>query len=481
MSFVSPLFLWYFLPAVLTAVLVAPRSWRNGIVAAASLVFYTVGAGPATLLLLACMVVNYMVGPAVAPQAVQPDGGEPEPKRRRRMLIGVIVFDVAVLVIWKYAGFASVQAARLASLTGFDLPTISLALPIGISFYTFHHISYVVDIYRGERQALRKKTPFVAYIAMFPQLVAGPIVRYREIADQLTQPRGHRLDDIAAGFPRFALGLTKKVVIADALAPMVDACFATPADQMTTANAWLGAIGYTLQLYFDFSGYSDMAIGLGRMLGFTLPENFARPYSSASITEFWRRWHMSLSRWFRDYVYIPLGGNRHGGASTYRNLWIVFALVGLWHGANWTFLVWGLYHGTALVIERLAIERRRGWAVAAAGPARRALTLLIVVFGWVLFRSPDLSTALIFLQHMVIPDLAGLTDVVEASLTHQRLVILLLAAVVFVLPAQPITESVRWSWSATAPIRVGVRTAGLLYAALLVTTGTFSPFLYYRF
>ncbi|MGH3429391.1 MAG: MBOAT family O-acyltransferase, partial [Mycobacteriales bacterium] len=267
MSFASSMFLWYFMPAVLAAVLIAPRSWRNGIVATSGLVFYAVGAGSTTLLLLACMVVNYVMGPAV-----EPDDGELDPTRRRRMLIGVICFDVAVLIVWKYAGFASVQAAGLASLTGLDLPTVSLTLPIGISFYTFHHISYVVDIYRGDRRALRTKVPFVAYIAMFPQLVAGPIVRYREIADQLPQSRGHRLDDIATGFPRFALGLTKKVVIADSLAPMVDACFVTPADQMTTANAWLGAIGYTLQLYFDFSGYSDMAIGLGRMLGFALPE-----------------------------------------------------------------------------------------------------------------------------------------------------------------------------------------------------------------
>ncbi|MEO7193321.1 MAG: MBOAT family protein [Pseudonocardiaceae bacterium] len=475
MSFASPMFLWYFMPAVLAAVLIAPRRWRNAVVAVAGLVFYAVGAGPTTLLLLGCMVVNYVAGPAV-----EPDDWELDPRLRRRVLIGVVGFDVAVLLVWKYAGFASAQAAGLASLTGLDLPTVSLALPIGISFYTFHHISYVVDIYRGERRALRDKAAFVAYIAMFPQLIAGPIVRYREIADQLTQLRRHRLDDIATGFPRFALGLTKKVVIADSLAPMVDACFATPADQMTTATAWLGAIGYTLQLYFDFSGYSDMAIGLGRMLGFTLPENFARPYSSASITEFWRRWHMSLSRWFRDYVYIPLGGNRHGGASTYRNLWIVFALVGLWHGANWTFLLWGLYHGTVLVVER-----RSGWAVAAAEPgrrlARRALTLLIVVVGWVLFRSPNVSTALVFLRHMVVPDFAGVTDVVDASLTHQRLVTLLLAALVFLLPAEriPGRESVRTR--PTAALRAGALTAGLLYSTLLVTTGTFSPFLYYRF
>src|SRR6476646_2493458 len=475
MSFASPLFLWYFLPAVLAAVVVAPRHWRNGIVAIASLAFYAVGAGPTTLLLLACMVVNYVLGPAL-----EPDDWDLESKRRRQLLVGVIAFDVAVLAIWKYAGFASAQAAGLASFTGLDVPTVSLALPIGISFYTFHHISYVVDIYRGERPALRNMASFVAYIALFPQLIAGPIVRYREIADQLTQPRSHRLDDIAAGFPRFALGLIKKVVIADSLAPVVDACFATPADQLTTATVWLGAIAYTLQLYFDFSGYSDMAIGLGRMLGFKLPENFARPYSSASVTEFWRRWHMSLSRWFRDYVYIPLGGNRSGVGTTYRNLWIVFALVGLWHGANWTFLFWGLYHGTVLVIER-----RRGWGVAVTEPqrrlARRALTLLIVVVGWVLFRSPDLGTALVLWQHMVIPDLGGLTDAVSVSLTHQRLVILLLAGVVFLLPTRPITgrylESMRSRPAAV--LRIGVMTAGLLYPALLIATGTFSPFLYY--
>ena len=465
------------MPAVLAALLIAPRSWRNGIVATASLVFYAVGAGPTTLLLIGCMVVNYLFGPAL-----EPDEWDLEPRRRRRLLIGVVSFNVGVLFVWKYAGFASEQAATLASLTGLDLPIVELVLPIGISFYTFHHISYVVDIYRGERPAQRNPVAFATYISMFPQLVAGPIVRYREIADQLPQIRHHRLDDIAAGFPRFALGLTKKVVIADSLAPVVDACFATPADQMTTTIAWLGAIGYTLQLYFDFSGYSDMAIGLARMLGFKIPENFARPYSSATITEFWRRWHMSLSRWFRDYVYIPLGGNREGVGRTYRNLWLVFALVGLWHGAAWTFLIWGLYHGTVLVLER-RFGRRVVAPNSGRRPARRALTLLIVVFGWVIFRSPDLGTALVIMQHMVIPDFGGLTDVVDAALTNQRLVILLLAALVFLLPPYPVTgpylESVR-SKPATA-LRVGVMTVGLFYAALLVATGTFSPFLYYQF
>ncbi|MDT8911000.1 MBOAT family protein [Amycolatopsis sp. PS_44_ISF1] len=477
MSFVSPLFLWYFLPTVLVAVLVCPRSWRNGIVAVASLLFYTIGAGPYLFLLLLCMAANFLAGPALEPSPWDLRG-----KRRRRILIGVVTLDVLVLVVWKYAGFATQQIAAVSHWFGGDLGVAGIVVPIGISFYTFHHISYVVDIYRGERRALRNPVAFAAYIAMFPQLVAGPIVRYREIADQLPQQRSHRIDDIAAGFPRFALGLCKKSIVADSLSPMVEACFSTPPDQMTFATAWLGAIGYTLQLFFDFSGYSDMAIGLGRMLGFRLPENFARPYSSVTITEFWRRWHMSLSRWFRDYVYIPLGGNRSGAGRTYRNLCIVFVLTGFWHGAQWTFLIWGCYHGALLVIER-----RFDLAETPAGPAgriaRRAVTLLLVVFGWVFFRSADLGHALAMIGHMLLPDFGGLGDVVASALTNQRLVILLAALAVFVLPAHPVTgpllESSRSRGAAV--LRVGVMTVGLVYAAILVATGTFSPFLYYQF
>ncbi|WP_216213948.1 MBOAT family O-acyltransferase [Amycolatopsis aidingensis] len=478
MSFVSPLFLWYFMPAVLLAVLVCPRTWRNGIVAVGSLLFYATGAGAFTLLLLTCMVVNFLAGPAL-----EPDEWGMRPARRRRWtLVGVVAFDLSILVIWKYAGFATEQIAAFTQLLGGDFPVVELALPIGISFFTFHHISYVVDIYRGERRALRNPVAFGTYIAMFPQLAAGPIVRYREIADQLPQLRSHRLDDIAAGFPRFALGLCKKAIIADSLAPMVDACFATPSEEMTFSIAWLGAVAYTLQLFFDFSGYSDMAVGLGRMLGFRLPENFARPYASVTITEFWRRWHMSLSRWFRDYVYIPLGGNRGGARKTYRNLCIVFVLTGFWHGAAWTFLVWGAYHGALLIIERAF-----GWdrTPSATGPriARRLLTLVLVIFGWVFFKSADLGSALTMLGHMFLPDFEGLTDLVDASLTNQRLVILLAALTMFALPAHPVTgpllESSR-SRPATA-LRVTVMTVGLAYAAILVATGTFSPFLYYQF
>ncbi|HVV24933.1 MAG TPA: MBOAT family protein [Pseudonocardiaceae bacterium] len=477
MSFATPLFLWYFLPAVLIAVLVAPRRWRNGVIAVASLVFYTVGAGATTLLLLSLIVVNFAAGPWL-----EPDSWDLAGQRRKWLLVGVIGVDLAALFVWKYAGFVTEQLNGLAHLFGGDFPVVHLILPIGISFYTFHHISYVVDIYRGERKAQRNPVSFVTYIAMFPQLIAGPIVRYREIASQLPQIRTHRLDDVASGFPRFALGLTKKVVIADSLSPMVDACFSTSNQNMTFGIAWLGAVGYTVQLFFDFSGYSDMAIGLGRMLGFRLPENFARPYSSVTVTEFWRRWHMSLSRWFRDYVYIPLGGNRAGPARTYRNLVVVFVLVGFWHGANWTFLVWGLYHGALLVIERgfgVGGSPAHPWARI----GRRALTLLLVVIGWVFFRATTMAQALTMLGHMVVPDTRGLSDVVNAALTNQRLVILLVALLVVFLPTYPVTGQILES-SRTRPataLRIGVMTAGLAYAAILIASGTFSPFLYYQF
>jgi alginate O-acetyltransferase complex protein AlgI len=478
MSFASPVFLWYFMPATLLAYWVLPRTWRNGIVAVASLLFYTWGAGPYTLLLLSAIAVNYAAG-----LAIDAERHADRPRLRRTVLCSAVVWDLGILAIWKYAGFASQQVKALSEAVGLGAtPIVQLALPIGISFFTFHHISYVVDVYRHSRRAQKSPVQFVTYIAMFPQLIAGPIVRYHEISAQLADTRRHRADDFALGFPRFAWGLTKKVVIADSIAPIVSAVFGTSGGEMTTTTAWLGALAYTVQLYFDFSGYSDMAIGLGLMLGFRLPENFDRPYSATSITDFWRRWHMSLSRWFRDYVYIPLGGNRRGSARTYRNLVLIFVATGFWHGANWTFLVWGLYHGALMLIERAS----RTGVVTTTGPvlvARRALTFLLVVVGWVLFRAQSLGQAGTMLHSMFVPSGFGVSDAVAASLTHERVLLLALALLVVLLPGSFVLGRVLDSGRGRPAVltRFAVMAVAAPCAAVIAAAGTFSPFLYYQF
>jgi len=477
-SFASPVFLWYFMPAVLVALWIAPRRARNLVVSIASLLFYAWGAGEFVLMLLACVAVNYTAGRLIG------EPGEANPQRRRQLILAAaIVFDLSVLVVWKYGSFGLNQIADVANAFGADLGAVAaIALPIGISFFTFHNISYVVDVYRGVRAPQKQPLQFLTYIVMFPQLVAGPIVRYHEIADQLPADRPRdRVQDFADGFPRFALGLFKKVVIADSIAPIADSAFALPGGELTTTAAWVGALAFTLQIYFDFSGYSDMAIGLGKMIGFRLPENFNRPYSSVSITDFWRRWHMSLSRWFRDYLYIPLGGNRGTAAQTYLNLITVFLLVGLWHGASWTFIVWGAYHGTLLVIERAT-----GWRNIPDDrmqPLRRAVAFLLVVIGWVPFRSADLSQAGDFLKAMFSFDFGPMPDEIALAATNQATVMMILAALVVLVPRDWVTG--RWLDEARSRLATGMRFAvsgvAAPYAALLVAAGTFSPFLYYQF
>jgi alginate O-acetyltransferase complex protein AlgI len=343
-------------------------------------------------------------------------------------------------------------------------------------------MSYVIDVYRRDRRAQRHPLTFVTYIGMFPQLVAGPIVRYHEIADQFDEVRTNRLDDFTAGFPRFVLGLAKKVVVADTVAPVASTCFAAHGSQLTTTTAWLGALAYTLQIFFDFSGYSDMALGLGRMFGFRLPENFNRPYSSVTITEFWRRWHMSLSRWFRDYVYIPLGGNRRGRARTYRNLVTIFVLCGFWHGAAWTFVVWGLFHGLVLVIERITGFSGDPTRLPLLA-LRRAVTMLLVVVSWVFFNSASLPKAFRTIGAMFSPQGTALPAAVHATLNHQRTLVLCLAVTVVLLP-RSVTVGRLLEYGNGRLAAVGrfatVALAGP-YAAILVAAGTFSPFIYYQF
>jgi alginate O-acetyltransferase complex protein AlgI len=475
MSFATPTFLWFFMPLTLAVYWVLPRGARNGVLAVASLVFYTWGGHAFVFLLLGCVAVNFATGIAL-------DSSTPFLQRHRRTaLVIAIVVDVGALAVWKYADFASRQINSLVhAFGGHGSHVLHFVLPIGISFFTFHHLSYVVDVYRGTRKPLRNPLTFMTYILMFPQLIAGPIVRFHEIADQLDKPSHDRVGDFAAGFPRFALGLSKKVLVADSVAPVVNSVFALHTSQLTTESAWLGALAYTVQLYFDFSGYSDMAIGLGRMFGFQLPENFNRPYSASSITDFWRRWHMSLSRWFRDYLYIPLGGNRGGKWKTYRNLYIVFALTGFWHGANWTFLVWGLYHGTLLVIERVT-----GWGADETRlmPLKRAITAFLVVIGWVVFRSDSLTRAGHILGAMFVPTGHGLPATVSTALTHRTLLIFLVALLVFLIPRNFVMG--RFVEFGTGRAAIATKFAYVIVlapiAAALVAVGTFSPFLYYQF
>jgi len=479
-SFAAPVFIWYFLPAVLMLHWVLPHQARNGVLAVSSLAFYALGGKQFVFLLLGVMVVNYGAGLLIGRLKENPRSLGRWPADTA-VMVGAVVADLGVLALWKYAGFASHIVDSLSRNLGLgDTRVVSLALPIGISFFTFHHLSYVIDVHRASRPPMRNPLTFMTYIAMFPQLIAGPIVRYHEIADQLQQQKHDKVADFINGFPRFAWGLFKKVAIADSIARVADAAFAV--DHPSTTTAWIGALAYTAQIYFDFSGYSDMAIGLGAMFGLRLPENFNRPYSAVSITDFWRRWHMSLSRWFRDYLYVPLGGNRHGTVATYRNLGIVFLTTGLWHGAAWTFVLWGIYHGAWLTLERATgIARAEGFVW-----LRRGLTLLIVIFGWVLFRAKTLTEAGHMITAMVRPTGSWHLDPdVAMLLTPHRLVLLVILLLTALLPATWATGQVIDGLQRTSPrVRLAVRgTAYALapYAAIVAVAGTFSPFLYFQF
>jgi len=391
--FSTPTFLFLFLPLVLALHFALPRRWRNGLLFAASLLFYAWGEQEVALVMLASIAGNYGFGRWVHAALEAGRGGA-----ARAAVALAVTFNLGLLVVFKYAGFLVANAnALLGGGAAGPLPDPGIELPIGISFFTFQALSYVVDVYRRDAPLQRNPVDFGLYIALFPQLIAGPIVRYRDIARQLAS-RVVDLAGFAGGVRRFVVGLAKKVLIADTVGKAADRIFdGVPGDELTTALAWLAVACYTLQIYFDFSAYSDMAIGLGRMFGLRFRENFDYPYVARSVTEFWRRWHVSLSTWFRDYLYVPLGGNRRGALRTYRNLLIVFVLCGLWHGASWTFLAWGAYHGAFLILERVGARRA---LERAPSPLRRVYLLLVVMVGWVFFRAETFGQAGAFLRAM---------------------------------------------------------------------------------
>jgi len=482
MVFSSITFLFFFLPALL-ALYFCSGKYRNSLLLLASLVFYAWGEGIYLLVMLVSIALNYTFGQLMYSKD---QGKTPS----RFILIVAICFNFLLLGFFKYANFITDNINAI--LAPLNMPSIDLNpvhLPIGISFFTFQAVSYLVDIYRKTVTPQKNLVNLGLYIALFPQLIAGPIVRYHNIASALVK-RKVSIDDFTWGVQRFLFGLSKKVLLANPLGLTADKIFALSFTDLSTPLTWLGAVCYTLQIYYDFSGYSDMAIGLGRMFGFHFLENFNYPYISKSIREFWQRWHISLSSWFRDYLYIPLGGNRRSPLRTHFNLLIVFLLCGFWHGAGWTFICWGLYHGLFLVLERTQIGdiMQRLWP-----PFRHLQTLLIVIIGWVLFRSDNIGNAITYLGIMF-----GLGDSSHLPLlslyVDKKTIFELTAAFIFSAPIMPALVKLR---RRIITPDLGIQTvyfefiygvsrlvvlATITYFSIIsLAAGVYNPFIYFRF
>jgi alginate O-acetyltransferase complex protein AlgI len=478
--FSSIIFIFYFLPVFLIGYYVS--GWRAGALLAGSAAFYVWGEGGFVFLLLGLIGLNYAGSRWLDATAAR--------RTRLAILAVLITADFLVLGFFKYSEFLAHNLNLLLRVKA--LPEVHQALPLGISFFTFQLVSYVVDVHRGAVKVERDVTRFAAYILMFPHLIAGPIVRYADIRDEMHAER-RKTAHVGLGFQYFIVGLCQKVLIANTVAPLADHAFAANLPGLDATTAWLGIWAYTLQIYFDFCGYSNMAIGLAFLLGFTFPKNFDYPYIAQSITDFWRRWHMSLSSWFRDYVYIPLGGNRGGLWRTVRNLLIVFFLTGLWHGAAWRFIVWGLYHGAFLMLERFGLGRL---LERAPRPLRHLYAVAVVMVGWVFFRADDLPQGLHYLGQMVRPGGFGAPDPALAVLLNAQSIGALILGSFFAAPLLPALMA--WLRTPRAepprpdlPARLETRSIhalpipmlvlGFVLSVAILVGSTLNPFLYFRF
>ena len=464
MRFSSLPFLFGFLPLTLALYFAAPPRWRNLVLLLTSLVFYGWGEPVYLGIMVLSILIDYTHGLLV-------ERYRSRDKLARWFVAESVLLNLGLLGFFKYWDFF---AANLSLIPGVSIPTLGLPLPIGISFFTFQTMSYTVDVYRRDAPAQRDIVAFGAYVTMFPQLVAGPIVRYREVAAELKE-RVNTTADFAAGAGRFTVGLAKKVLLANSIGALWDAELAAQSAGMLTAlGGWLGIAAYGFQIYFDFSGYSDMAIGMGRMLGFHFPENFARPYTAASVTEFWRRWHISLTTWFREYLYIPLGGSRRGTARTVRNIFIVWLCTGFWHGASWNFILWGLHFFLWLMLEKYLLkdflQRLPRWL-------RHAYTLLVVFAGWGIFAMEDLSVCGGYFR--VCFGGGALWSAVDGYYLRTYAVLLVLLTV-----GSANTVKVVWerlperAREALAPV---LMLAGLVLCTAYLVDGSYNPFLYFRF
>ncbi|HRP85240.1 MAG TPA: MBOAT family protein [Saprospiraceae bacterium] len=473
MVFSSIVFVLYFLPVFLVLYFIIDRRYKNVLILVSSILFYAWGAPKFIFVILGTTLLDFILVHYM-------DRMDTDWKRKVMLSISIVV-NLGLLVYFKYSNFFIENINLFLSGLGFnEVAWTKLVLPIGISFYTFETITYVVDVYRRIHRPLTNFWDYQLYIILFPKLIAGPIVRYHEIADQITdRSANENNENRLTGFYRFVIGLSKKVLIANQMGAQADMIFSQDYHQLSMMHAWVGILAYTFQIYFDFSGYSDMAIGIGRMMGFRLPENFNSPYTSGSITEFWRRWHITLGKWMRNYLYIPLGGNRISSGRTYMNLWLVFVASGLWHGASWNFVIWGAYHGCFLVLERtflLRLYNRIGRVVPIV------LTFFVVVIGWVFFRVEHFNDALTYISRLF----AGGME--QFSLPNGRFIAIFLIAVFFAFFAvaqrtyafqQKVFEqnySLRGHLLMTPVILI------LFVLSLAsITSFGFNPFIYFRF
>ena len=461
MIFSSLPFLFFYLVAVLAVYKLSPLKLRNLILLVVSLFFYGWGEPVYILIMLLSIVVDYVHGMLV-------ERWREDDRKARRAVASSVFFNLAILVFFKYWDFI---AGNLNALTGLQLPVLGLPLPIGISFYTFQTMSYTIDVYRQDAPVQKNPIAFGAYVTLFPQLIAGPIVRYKSVADQLEERR-EDLDKFVSGVRRFTVGAAKKVLLANAIGQLWDQSLAS--QNLTAVGAWLGLAAYAFQIYFDFSGYSDMAIGLGRMFGFEFLENFNYPYISRSVVEFWKRWHISLTTWFREYVYFPLGGNRVPKWKWIRNILIVWTLTGIWHGAGWNFLLWGLYYGAWMLAERLFLGK---WLEKLPGAVRHIYTMFIVLIGWALFAVEDMGRLGAYFSSLF--GGGGWFSAVDGY----RLRTYLPTLVILIVGSTPLMGKL---WD-----RLGERTRAVLQpllvlGALILCTASpvdagYNPFLYFRF
>jgi alginate O-acetyltransferase complex protein AlgI len=462
MVFSSLLFMFIYLPVTLAVYYLVPKRWRNIWLFAVNLVFYGWGEPVYILLMIFSIIINYTAGLLI----------EKRRDRGKAVIAVCVIINLGLLMFFKYYDFIAVNLSLIPALS--FIKPLGITLPIGISFYTFQTMSYPIDVYRGDAKVQRNFISFGTFVALFPQLIAGPIVRYKDIDDQLNERR-ENIEQFASGVRRFVIGLGKKVLLANGIGSLWDVYAGGDPSGFSAAAAWLGALAFTFQIYFDFSGYSDMAIGLGRMLGFEFLENFNYPYIARTVTEFWRRWHISLSTWFRDYVYIPLGGNRRGLKRQFFNIFIVWALTGLWHGASWNFLLWGVYYAILLMIEKAFLLKVFEKLPKALG---HIYTLLAVIIGWVLFSVERLEYTLSYIAAMFGGGRGLISQDFLYYLRNYGLVLLILIFASTPLP--------RLAYNKLPKKLANVLTPVLILLTLIISTAylvdsTYNPFLYFRF